>query len=137
MRKLRRMCQERILRIAKVISVTRKRTSALVNDELEEAVRRRGVALKLYDWQACAERALEDWASGPTGPAPVPSGMRAILVPATLPDEDAALLEMAGSELARLAERERKDFADQAEHQRSRVKAIEPVEMQLKRRKAR
>lgn len=96
----------------------------------------RGHALGLRTWQDVAlhaiHRFLED---APKTNAP--SGMRAILVPATLPDEDAALLEMAGSELARLAERERKDFADQAEHQRGRVKAIEPVEMQLKRRKAR
>lgn len=115
-------------------------TSKRINVNLEERefVRLDAIrASRQEKWQSLLSRLLSEWASGPTGPAPVPSGMRAILVPATLPDEDAALLEMAGSELARLAERERKDFADQAEHQRSRVKAIEPVEMQLKRRKAR
>ena len=120
-----------------------KKTSVVVTNETEEAVIEKAWRdHRVRSWQGAMDLAIQRFLdSAPvqpaTGPAPVPSGMRAILVPATLPDEDAALLEMAGSELARLAERERKDFADQAEHQRSRIKAIEPVEMQLKRRKAR
>lgn len=55
--------------------------------------------MKLYDWQACAERALEDWASGPTATA-APPGMRAIHVPAELPEEYVTLLERAAREMA-------------------------------------
>jgi hypothetical protein len=66
MRKVRSIRQAESLRTKEVVLVSRKKTTVFVNEELEDAVRQKGVMLRLYDWQACVERALQDWVAPPS-----------------------------------------------------------------------
>lgn len=66
MQSMRRFRQAENAREWKMRFMSHKKTSVIVNTDLEEMVRAKGVALRLYNWQDCVERALQEWVAPPS-----------------------------------------------------------------------
>lgn len=104
MRSLRIISQSENAHKRQMLFIVKKKTSVIVNEELEVAVREKGMRLRLFDWQSCAERALSEWVKPSSAlgseSTPPPPGMQAIYVPADLPEQFVQLLTESGEALA-------------------------------------